>query len=168
LAAELLRRPTVLPVGSGGLAAAYAPALGKLHRRAAKAVGLPRSNRPAVFWIGSLHPAATVQMDRLEASGLPYRLVRVDMDRAQTDVSELVASIQRGELGALVLSGGATARRVLENLGAKAIEIRGESIPGAPWGTIVAGVADGSTVITKSGGFGDPDAFVRIVGLLRS
>jgi uncharacterized protein YgbK (DUF1537 family) len=168
LAAELLERPDALPVGSGGLAAAYARALGARYGRSPSLVGSTKSSRPAAFWIGSEHPAAVAQMERLEMSASPHWLVLVDMYQPQTDVSALAAAIERGELGALVLSGGATARRLLEGLGAQAIEIRGEAIPGAPWGTIVAGVADGLTVITKSGGFGGPDAFVEIVEQLRS
>lgn len=164
LAAELLNRSDALPVGSGGLAAAYARALGRLYRRPFAEAKPPRSEKPAAFWIGSEHPAAVEQMERLEASDLPHRLVRVDMRQPETDVS----AIERKQVGALVLSGGATARRILAGLGARAIEVCGEAIPGAPWGTIVAGAADGLTVVTKSGGFGDPNAFVDIAQALRS
>jgi len=164
LAAELLNRSDALPVGSGGLAAAYARALGRLHLRPFAEAKPPRSEKPATFWIGSEHPAALEQMERLEASGLPHRLVRVDMRQPETDVSALDCR----QVGALVLCGGATARRILAGLGARAIEIHGEAIPGAPWGTIVAGAADGLTVVTKSGGFGDPNAFVDIAQALSS
>lgn len=168
LAAELLDRPDALPVGSGGLAAAYARALGRVHRRTGAEPRPPRREQPAAFWIGSEHPAAIEQMEQLEASGLPHRLERVDMHQPATDVSALAAAIEREQIGALVLSGGATARRILAGLGADAIEVRGEAIPGAPWGTIVAGSANGLTIVTKSGGFGDAQAFVEIARVLQS
>lgn len=166
LACELLDRPQALPVGSGGLAAAYAGALGPSHGRIAGDPKPPRSSRLAAFWIGSENPSTVAQMQCLESSSAAHQLVRVDMYQPRTDVSALAAAIERQELGALVLSGGATARRILEGLEARAIEVRGEAIPGAPWGTIVSGPADGLTVITKSGGFGAPDAFVEIAELL--
>ncbi len=168
LAAELLERPGVLPVGSGGLASAYARALGRRLGRTLTDPRPPVAAQPAAFWIGSEHPTALEQMERLEASSLPHSLVRVDMWKDATNVSPLAAAIQGQQVGALVLSGGATARRILEGLGARAIEVRGEAIPGAPWGTIVAGAADGLTVVTKSGGFGGPNAFVDIAQALSS
>lgn len=168
LAKELLGRAKALPVGSGGLAAAYAMSLGAVRRRSPSDPKPPRSSRPTAYWVGSEHPATVAQMERLEASSRLHQLVRVDMYQPHTEVSTLASAIERQELGALVLSGGATARRILEGLEARAIEVRGEAIPGAPWGTIVSGPADGLTVITKSGGFGAPDAFVKIAELLSS
>lgn len=168
LAAELRSRKDALPTGSGGLAAAYARVLGQTYGRARDEPRPPRSKQPAAFWIGSEHAAALEQMERLEGSGLPHRLVRVDMWRDETDVAPLADAIEQGTVGALVLSGGATARRILEGLEARAIDVRGEAIPGAPWGTIVAGVADGLTVVTKSGGFGGPSAFADIAQTLSS
>ncbi len=163
LAAELLQRPEVLAVGSGGLAAAWARALGAAWGWKPLDARPPRSEKPVALWVGSEHPATLAQIERLEASATPHRLVRVDMRQARTDVTPLAAEMERRELGALVLCGGATARRLLAALGAEAIEVRGEACPGAPWGTIRAGIADGLTVVTKSGGFGGPETFVEIV-----
>ena len=39
---------------------------------------------------------------------------------------------------------------------------------GCPTGSVVGGPADGLRLITKSGGFGQPDALTRIVERLRS
>ena len=123
----------------------------------------PPSTLPPAFWIGSEHPATLAQLERLPATAL---VARVDMHRPATAVSPLLAAIEQRRVGALALSGGATARRILAGLGAEAIAIGGEVIPGAPWGTIVGGPADGLTVVTKSGGFGDARALFRILEVL--
>ncbi|MBI1358189.1 MAG: hypothetical protein GC160_27970 [Acidobacteria bacterium] len=163
LAQEILRRPRRLAVGSGGLAAAFARALGALHHRMAFDPPPPWSALPTGFWIGSEHPATLAQLEQLPEGSL---IERVDMHLAETDVRPLVGALAHHRIGALVLSGGATARRILDGLGAQAIEIRGEVIAGAPWGTIIGGLADGLTVVTKSGGFGDDRALVRILEIL--
>ncbi|HEV8634993.1 MAG TPA: nucleotide-binding domain containing protein [Chloroflexota bacterium] len=63
---------------------------------------------------------------------------------------------------ALVLTGGDTARAVLAALGARGIALRAELLPGVPLGRIVGGELDGVTVVTKAGGFGQPDTLVEV------
>jgi uncharacterized protein YgbK (DUF1537 family) len=58
----------------------------------------------------------------------------------------------------LVLSGGASAQVVLGALGIGIVELHGEALPGLP----IARAA-GFTIITKSGGFGEPDALLRLL-----
>lgn len=58
----------------------------------------------------------------------------------------------------LVISGGATAQTVLETLGVGMLTLVGEALPGMP----VARAGD-LTVITKSGGFGEPDCLCRLL-----
>jgi uncharacterized protein YgbK (DUF1537 family) len=70
------------------------------------------------------------------------------------------------ELGGLVLTGGETALAVCRALGATAIDILGELEVGIPWGRLCGGVAPGTYVVTKAGGFGRPDSLVRIVDAL--
>jgi uncharacterized protein YgbK (DUF1537 family) len=55
----------------------------------------------------------------------------------------------------LLLTGGAVAASVLDELDAAGIRFTGEAIErGVPVGTIVGGRADGAAVVTKAGGFG--------------
>ena len=70
-------------------------------------------------------------------------------------------------VGALFVTGGEIAVRVLEALGVSTIQIAGEVAPGVPWGRISV---DGRTVtfITKAGGFGDDDILLRVIELLRT
>jgi 4-hydroxythreonine-4-phosphate dehydrogenase len=59
---------------------------------------------------------------------------------------------------ALFLSGGETARAVLDRLGVRALDVEGETEPG----TVVSTRAGGSRVVTRPGSFGAPDSLVRV------
>ncbi len=73
----------------------------------------------------------------------------------------LGASLARLKPGAgdlLVLSGGATAQVILDALGIEVLNLLGEVQPGLP-----IAHAGGLTVVTKSGGFGEPDCLSRLL-----
>jgi D-threonate/D-erythronate kinase len=57
----------------------------------------------------------------------------------------------------LVLSGGATAQVILQSLGIETLDLLGEVQPGLPMAR-----AGDLTVVTKSGGFGEPDCLSRL------
>ncbi len=61
----------------------------------------------------------------------------------------------------LILTGGDTALAVCQALEAAAIELHYEFEPGIPVGRLIGGSADGATVLTKSGGFGDVQTLWR-------
>jgi 4-hydroxythreonine-4-phosphate dehydrogenase len=61
---------------------------------------------------------------------------------------------------ALLMTGGETALQACRALGATAIEVVGEALPGIPLGVLDL-PGRRIAVATKSGGFGDPDALVR-------
>jgi uncharacterized protein YgbK (DUF1537 family) len=61
----------------------------------------------------------------------------------------------------LVLSGGETAAAVLDAIGAGLLRVEGEVLPGLPLCHAV-GLSDFPAVITKSGGFGQPDTLLRL------
>ena len=67
-----------------------------------------------------------------------------------------------GPAPTLVLTGGATALSVCRALGAAGITLSGEPVPGLACGTLLGGPAAGLSVVTKAGGFGDPDTLVRL------
>jgi uncharacterized protein YgbK (DUF1537 family) len=73
----------------------------------------------------------------------------------------IMAAFSAEKPAALILTGGETASFVLRALGATGINLAGEIAPGIPWGMVEGGIADGCTVVTKSGGFGQRDALVR-------
>jgi uncharacterized protein YgbK (DUF1537 family) len=66
---------------------------------------------------------------------------------------------------ALVMAGGDTARATLARLGVESVDVLASLFPGVVHGTArVAGQELG--IVTKAGGFGDPDLFVRLAARL--
>ena len=63
---------------------------------------------------------------------------------------------------ALFLSGGDTALAVLAALGAQALLLKSEFVPGMVWSRLQGGILDGKTVVTKAGAFGEPGALVEV------
>lgn len=63
----------------------------------------------------------------------------------------------------ITITGGETAYHVLKSLDVCRIELIDEIASGIPVGTIIGGVADGFTLVTKSGGFGKEDAYIQIL-----
>lgn len=59
--------------------------------------------------------------------------------------------------------GGETVTYFCELLGTDSIKILGEAAPGIPFGRIHGGRLDQHTLITKAGGFGQPDTLVNIL-----
>jgi uncharacterized protein YgbK (DUF1537 family) len=171
-----------LPVGARGLAEALAARLAPVAGPAA----LPAIAAPVICVIGSTDPITARQVDRLRAEmdvtyiaapdgEAPVNLLRprsVTVLQATRGAGADPAVVAR-RLGAaivrllppagatLVLSGGATAQVVLRALGIGLLELYGEALAGLPIAR-----AGGFTIITKSGGFGAPDALLRLLGQL--
>ncbi len=88
-------------------------------------------------------------------------VVTIGFDRgAMLPVASASAKVRPGTI---VLTGGWTARRVFDAVGARAVVISGEYAPLVPAGVVVGGFLDGVRVITKAGGFGGDDLFERIL-----
>ncbi len=64
----------------------------------------------------------------------------------------------------LMISGGDTCYEVLRQMRATHLQVVGEAQPGIPWSRVGDGPHAGLALITKSGGFGDPAALVRLLG----
>ena len=71
--------------------------------------------------------------------------------------------IRSGSFKSLIISGGETAFGVLSAIGATTVEVKGEIEEGIPWAIINNGIGSGMTLVTKSGGFGDPEMFIRMM-----
>jgi uncharacterized protein YgbK (DUF1537 family) len=129
----------ILWAGSGGLAAALGG--GAAKSRCDRKGGV-------TFCVGSDHPVTLEQIAALRhhSPGCTV-LTPAAVDR----MPEI-----------LLLSGGDTASAVCRQAGARRIDLCGEVLPGIPWGILRCGRFDGIPVVTKSGGFGAPDALIRI------
>jgi uncharacterized protein YgbK (DUF1537 family) len=70
---------------------------------------------------------------------------------------------QEGNASGLFLTGGSTARACLLALGVYGLRLEHEPLPGIAAGVAIGGAWDGRPIVTKSGGFGAPDAIRRLV-----
>ncbi|MEZ5356043.1 MAG: four-carbon acid sugar kinase family protein [Bryobacteraceae bacterium] len=156
----LAMSPMPMLIGSAGLARAIA------GRRPEIAVN-PRPG-PAVLVIGSRHEVTREQVAHLRAQGRSsYLLYEVDMPSpSPAQLAMIRADLAARLCGGLIVSGGDTALAILRLLGTEAILLDGEVEPGIPIGRLEGGLASGLTVITKSGGFGAPDALTCAAHLL--
>ncbi|MEM3430206.1 MAG: four-carbon acid sugar kinase family protein [Candidatus Bathyarchaeia archaeon] len=72
-----------------------------------------------------------------------------------------------GGVSGIFLTGGTTANRALEVMGAYGTEVDDEVSPGIPSSIIVGGRCSGLRIVTKAGGFGDEDAIMKSIRYLK-
>jgi D-threonate/D-erythronate kinase len=152
-----------LLVGSAGLARQLAPG------------GQPAAISPVgdvLVVAGSPTAVTRAQLDGLDA--LPHVVVmrtrpsetRDSGEAAEALADRVAAWSQHNTPGAVVLTGGATARAVAHRLGATSLRILGELAPGIPFGEIQDGVWHAVPVVTKAGGFGTPHTLLDVLRAL--
>ncbi|MDO5606454.1 MAG: four-carbon acid sugar kinase family protein [Paracoccus sp. (in: a-proteobacteria)] len=175
----LARTGADLLVGARGLGEALAA---RMYPAPPQMVGtLPGPRLLAV--IGSHDPITLAQVETLATAGAA-RIVRapngqpggpLDGDRVvllatpgtdRRPADEVGASLAAAVMAAapadtLVLSGGATAAVVLDRMGLTHLRLIGECLPGLP-----VTVAGATTVVLKSGGFGDAATLLHLLGLI--
>jgi len=162
LAAAAEPVPALL-AGSAGLAAALAA-------RLAPGAGPPPApglRGPLLVVAGSAHPVTRAQVARLAGRGARVLAPAATSSGVPAAVAAELGAAARRELaraapGTLLLTGGETAYSVCRALGASGLVLAGEAAPGIAVGALLDGPFAGLTVLTKAGGFGDPDALVRI------
>jgi len=106
-------------------------------------------------WAGSDAVLQTPQ-DRLDAATCSPAAILAGL----ADLA--LAMVARRRPDAVFLSGGDTARAVLEAAGATALRLRGEASPGVAWGLAVGGILDGLAVLTRSGAFGGDEDLLAL------
>ncbi len=147
----------VLWVGSAGMAPHVA---GRGAGALAPSPTIPRVHSVAVV-VGTEQAAAIAGARDLRRRA-DARIEVVDGDprvRAMIDRAEAAASRHDG----IVVTGGYTARRLLDRLGVASLLVGGEVEPGIPWSTTLDG---GRAFVTKAGGFGDRGTLGRAVDRL--
>jgi D-threonate/D-erythronate kinase len=77
------------------------------------------------------------------------------------------AARERG-VAAFVATGGETAALLLRALGVSALEIDRELLPGIPLCRMADGLCASTPLVTKAGGFGEPDALVGAISVVRT
>ncbi len=183
-----LPRDGIVPlvVGSAGITSALARAMAG----GAKAAPSPTVTGRLLFVVGSRAQASREQVARLEAdgalvvpapNGIPASMPVPTGDRsivlmavpdasggegdaeqvAQGLATHGLALARQPGTGALVATGGDTAIAVLRASGNAALEVGGELMPGIACARLLL---DGKplSLVTKAGGFGDPDALREI------
>lgn len=164
-AAALPISERILWVGSAGLARALAAQLqvdGSLPG-SGNSMAKRQSGRTLLF-TGTPHPVTALQLEHLElvsGKNRPSRRAICKVPETGASSEVVISAFTTTRPAGLILTGGDTAAYVLRALNACAILLAGELDPGIPWGIVEGGLADGCTVITKSGGFGERDALVR-------
>ncbi|GAC1652759.1 MAG: four-carbon acid sugar kinase family protein [Candidatus Dormibacteraceae bacterium] len=165
IAALCAAHPDLLPAGSAGLAAAFGRLAGTRRRPP-----LQRRSPAVLLVVGSVNPVALAQIEAVHAAALPEITIVVPVaGGAPPQVArELAARAVKALRGlpaetAIVATGGDTAMAVCRALGASALQARGEILPGAVWCTVEG--AD-RILVTKAGGFGEPDALLRVAANL--
>lgn len=71
------------------------------------------------------------------------------------------------ELSGVIVTGGSTALHFLRGVKGVGIKLIDELETGVPYGTIIGGPKDGLKIITKAGGFGTPEVFIKGICLLQ-
>jgi uncharacterized protein YgbK (DUF1537 family) len=154
--------PVPLLVGAAGLGRALAARLGLLAERAT----VPRGRRWLIV-AGSRHPATREQVAAARAVGMTA-LTTGDAD-AGTPVeaaarlaSEARERLEREPFDLVVVTGGDTALALYRALDAERVDLVGAPRPGLALGYLRAPRHPSLPLLTKAGGFGDPDLLVSL------
>jgi D-threonate/D-erythronate kinase len=112
--------------------------------------------------------AGTGKSEISEAYRGNKELMLADSCRIQARLGALVESIlNEVSLSGMMILGGETAVNVCKNLGAYAIEIKGEVEPLVPLGLLVGGTCGRMPVVTKAGGFGSEDIILKAIEFIK-
>jgi uncharacterized protein YgbK (DUF1537 family) len=169
----------ILWVGSAGLGIALAEHMAKSGVRRFVS---NQNDAPVLFVIGSTHPASLRQKDLLlKTSGaievMPWAedlptaqqalqkkrhvVITVEYGMSKVVLREFFNGLHGSDIAALFFTGGETGTLVCNAIGAEAIDLCDEILPGIPWGILQGGMFDTLPVASKSGSFGGEDALVR-------
>jgi uncharacterized protein YgbK (DUF1537 family) len=175
----MARAGSVLAVGAHGLASALAYRLSPDMTHGPAFVPAP----PVLAIVGSQDPATAAQVSALagaativDAPGgllppprtaLPAPIIVL---RSVPGWAAADAAAGRFAAGAsawtaalrprtLLATGGDTAAALLDHLGCRVLQVGGEAAPGIPWSRL----PDGTTLVTKSGGFGGRTALLDLL-----
>lgn len=162
----------VLWVGSAGLAAHVAGGAAGSPRRRTPGASSSSLGEGSGAWAMPTVASVAVVVGTEQAASISggrdlrrrgdERIEVVDGDPRVRAMIERAAAAAARHAG-LIVTGGFTARRLLDRLAVTSLLVGGELEPGIPWSTTL----DGSRVlVTKAGGFGDRSTLARAVDRL--
>jgi uncharacterized protein YgbK (DUF1537 family) len=180
IAAAFAGERDLLLAGSTGLLRALArslasrqaaPASPSTHGPLASPL-MPPVRRPWLV-VGSMNPRSRRQLAVAQAQRRvevlatdEMRLPAAAREAALHElVSRMVKALRSGACDGLVVTGGETARRIIDALPALSLRVCREIMPGVPL-AMVQTAAGAFPMITKAGGFGDDDALAACINLL--
>jgi uncharacterized protein YgbK (DUF1537 family) len=151
-----------LLAGAAGLARALAARLGVL----ATGLLLPAASHVLIV-AGSLHPSTRAQVDTARAAGLhvvatPDSATAVNREAAARLAAEAARILDAGDVDLVIVTGGETAVALYRALATERIDLVGAPLAGLALGHLRAPRHPALPVITKAGGFGDPNLFVTL------
>lgn len=138
---------------------------GEINRCCAAAAAALKSGRNVVLASGYSDDVVDLAKEKAMALGLDGKETGDRIAVALGEIGRVIASEQT--IGGLVLTGGDIAVAVCGALGAVGIKVVREVAPGIPLGELQGGVRDGLKVVTKAGAFGNEDALVKALEILR-
>ena len=171
-------RESVLGVGSAGLAYQLARESAPTTSQTSGPQRTPKHHENVLLFIGSTNPVTGNQLQNLLANGKVARPSSAtwqptELDRAlhsgqhliipvhwsgsqeQAYLRTLLAAAAKWKPAGVLFSGGDTAQLVCELANVEKIKLQREVTRGMPRGILCGGILNGTSVITKAGGFGD-------------
>ena len=160
--AALAVAPVPLLVGSAGLA----QALARILRLGADPPRVPAGRRWLVL-AGSRHPATRRQISVARQAGIQVLSTpeAEQPDRLATAAhlaAKARALLERETFDLVVVTGGETAVALYAALDAERIDLVGTPAPGLALGCLRARGRAGLPLLTKAGGFGEPDLLISL------
>ena len=157
----------LLLVGAAGLGRALASRLSLL----AAEVELPGGRWLLVA--GSRHPATRAQVETARAAGMAVVSAPDAPEGDRREVARRLAAearalLTREEFDGVAVTGGDTAIALCEALGVDQIELVGPPRPGLALGRLRTARHPALSLLTKAGGFGEPDLFVSMLVPMRA
>jgi D-threonate/D-erythronate kinase len=146
----------VLWVGSAGLMLALTA-----HQPKRPPLPPPKVSGPIVFAVGSVSERSRQQAESLRESGIGSDVILA----GEPEALARQISGRRDPIGALVLTGGDTARAVLRALEITALRVLGEVETGVP--ILITEDPRSLPVVTKAGDFGNRETLVRCRAALK-
>ena len=129
-----------------------------------------RSRASALAWAAaqklSVAQRATLLLSPTDRGSTPDALTGAEIAEGLAAIAGVVladAILPQPDAVALVLMGGDGARAVLRETAAQSVVVSGALQEGVPVGVVDGGTAHGLRVVTKAGGFGNPDSLTDIV-----